>query len=753
MTHLYDANFLNDLFAHKVIKYYAILNCLDYATEQHLINIKGIIIGGDGSITAKSPIRRTVNLNILFDERTSKLIKDNNLISVDKKIEVIIGVDNPFHAVQGYEQYGKYGEIVEFKMGRFFISSCSASTATNGDTISMQLIDKMGGLNGYCGGTLPATVAFHEKLIFDAKENYTIEHPLIKDIIYEAVHHLGGEHRSHIFVEDVPDYGRQVAVYNNDTPIWFKDFKTANSFPAVTFVIGERSPGGTGLYDLAQKKTKGQVVGYLETPLTYPGELVKKSGSTVVQVLDDIASVLGNYEYFYDVEGNFHFKRISNYDKTGGAPLVNPVRAGDNAAVQREYIPSYLPDFYYGILANNRFVVSSSFSPKYDNIKNDYICWGTRKEGDVERAVRYHLAIDDIPKDDRIIDAAGQEVLDYGENLCNKWIIAVRKDAPGEKDDNIILRYEIYQDNSSPRREIRPESHPDWFTVKDSYYLPNPQGKIRPGEKYDKELYAPALRDYFFDSIAPQYNWREELYRRALLNYGASTTANFANRDSSAYDAELIAEWRKIYNPTSIWGKDSFKEEWNGHIDSPWTGYHPNVVIAPHRLDYWLDIISSDSPIGRYSISKIGRRTYVSENSKINEVYPEDILDIVFFEIPTSAEDPDGKKLLKKQQHYISIGQSFCQLKAEQMAMLKPKNSFGTCYEDVRQAFLEHTIFNSSISLQIIPLWFLDVNKVIRYKNDKLGLEGDYVIESINWSISKDSASMNLTLSEALVII
>jgi len=54
--------------------------------------------------------------------------------------------------------------------------------------------------------------------------------------------------------------------------------------------------------------TYGDDVGYIYTDFTYPGELIGNAGETVVSVLDKIKSVLGNYEYFYDIDGNFRFQ-------------------------------------------------------------------------------------------------------------------------------------------------------------------------------------------------------------------------------------------------------------------------------------------------------------------------------------------------------------------------------------------------------------------------------------------------------------
>lgn len=764
MDYLNDWEFLKKLFSYHVQEYWAYFTCLDFTTEKVLATISGKIISGSGNITAKSPVRRTASLNMIFDKQTGKLISEKNLISIDKKISFSIGLTNPFYGNPDYEDYWAYGEIITFKMGVYFITSCNATAAATGGTVTVQLTDKMGKLNGSPGGILPATVAFHERLVFDANGDYSVENPLILEIINECVNHFGGESFNNIIIEDVPKLGRQVVIYNGDTPIWFNiNVDNTASFPATSFQISSNKPTGVGWGpNVGVRKTKGEVIGYLETPLTWPGELVKKSGSNVVQVLQDIQSSLGNYEFFYDVEGNFHFRQIQNYDKTGDAPLlIDPFEPNAyNQAVQNGYIPKYSNNVYLTEFATNDMVISPAFSPKYDNIKNDYICWGTRKDDDGnELAVRYHLAIDKIPKDSRIFNSMNGSVIDWGENLCNKWIVAVRRNSPDMDDDNMILRYDFYRDPNNSTRILNPTDNPNWFVMKDGYWTPKPLTAPNVGEKYDPEIYCPALQDYFPGISSAQFDWREELYRSALMNYGNSATGNYAETNSSNYDAELIAEWRDIYDPTNISGNDSFRELWEGYFTDqitgakPWTGYTPDTIIAPQKLRYWLDIISSDAPIGRYGIDKIGRRTYTNENSKINEVYPEQVIDVVFFEIPSSAKDPDGKLLQKKQQEYMGIGQNFCQLKADQMNMLTAKNSFGTCYEDVRQAFMEHTIFNSGITLQIIPIWYLDVNRVARFANEDLDVNGDYLIDSIGWNLGQGSPTMNITLSEALVII
>ena len=47
---------------------------------------------------------------------------------------------------------------------------------------------------------------------------------------------------------------------------------------------------------------------------------------------------------------------------------------------------------------NKKLLTSISSSPQFQNIKNDFIVWGTAKTSvGVEKPIRYHLAFDDKP--------------------------------------------------------------------------------------------------------------------------------------------------------------------------------------------------------------------------------------------------------------------------------------------------------------------------------------------------------------------
>lgn len=711
---LNDRSFLLQVNRHKIKEYYAAFLCLDFQTEKPLARLEGKVVSGNIAVAANSPVRRTATLSVIFDSQTYNIVDINNLISIDKKISISLGIKNPFFHLP---EYKGYGEILWFKQGVFIITNASSSISTSSMSVSVNLQDKMCLLNGTCGGTLPASTSFHEKIIIDAEDNITTEYPLIKEIIFEAVNHFGKEDPSRIIIEDVPSVGRILQKYVGNEPINF------STIPDESSPLGWTRSGGTSfvlgtppIENFLDSYVNGDNVGYKETPLTYPGELILKAGSNVQALLDEIVKALGNYEYFYDVDGIFHFRQKNNFQATGNTPL-NLTEENDSS-LQALYCPRYSPTLLINEFLDTELVNSISFSPNYGNIKNDFIYWGSRQSDQkTETLVRYHLAIDERPYD--IPEPTTEaERFAIGDNwsLCHKDIREVRSDF-----DNTIIRYD---------------------------YVSNP---LNVGE-HAGETIAPSLNKAFSSYPNAWFNWREELYRKALMAYGSST-------EGSYYDEELIAEWRNIYDPTSTIankGMESFEQKWvdkygADNTESPWIGYRVETLTNPEELRYWLDIIDVSSNIGKYSVQRIGRRQVVTEDSKVNEVYAREVNDIIFIDAPTTKEEWD-KAMQRVKEEYIPIGQSYCFVQVAQQSYFEDKNSYGTCYEGVRSQLYSNLIYNSSVSLSTIPIFYLDANECVRLNFPEYGVIGDYVINNITINLGS-AQNMTLSLNEAIVVV
>lgn len=719
-----DRSFLLKLNQHKVREYLAAIMVLDFETENPIARLEGKVVSGSMTVAANSAVRKTCSLTIVFDEDTKNITDINNLIAIDKKISLSLGLKNPFYHLP---QYAQYGEELWFKQGLFVITRASSSISVSSAQVSIELQDKMAFLNGTCGGTLPANTSFHDRIIYDKDGNYTTEYPLIKEIIFEAVNHYGGEHPSRIVIEDVPDVGRKVVRWRGSTPINFQsEIDAKNS--GRSFVIA--APPVTGFENTYYQ---GDLVGYRETPLTYPGELILKMGQTVTNLLDEIVSTLGNYEYFYDADGIFHFRQIKNYQATGVTPLnydptitVEVVDSQGNISQQTQdldkslqslYFPRYTDDAFINEFADQNLVTQIGYNPDYSKIKNDFICWGTKQDdSNSEVMVRYHLAIDVRPKDiPKPVTEEEIEVIRDNYSLCHKTIRKVMS-----KNDGTISRYAV-----------------------ENAYIPDEVNETW------GEVAALSLDEAFPDLDASyHFNWREELYRQALLAYGTST-------EGSYYDEELMAEWRNIFDPSSTWdlkGMDSFQRSWEDHFgedndETPWAGYTVDVKIAPEKLRYWLDIIDTSAGVGVYGVNRIGRRTIAQENTKINQVFEGEIPDLVFIENTGQPQE-----MIENTQYYISIGQAYSFVNPDQLQYFQEVNSFGTCYESVRAMLYNNLIYNATASLTTIPILYLDVNKVVHLNFPELGVTGDFVINNISMQFG-NNPTMSLSLNEAIVMV
>lgn len=378
--YLNDKDFLKILDEQKVKEQLVKITVLDW-NENPINEIQGRAVSGNLNLDGKSSIRRTCNLTMVVTEQEFDYNNIKNLISINKKVFLEIGIKN-MTSLYTEEKY------IWFPQGLFIIMGESLSHNTSGTTVSLQLKDKMVLLNGECGGTLPAAVTFHEIENFDEEGNSEITNPTIYQIILELVNHFGEQQLGKIIISGVDTRIKQVMKWTGSDPLYLIRYVDENETVQYTPTLDD--PAGTGveyyMYPL------GHDVGYIYTDFIYPGELISNAGDTVCTILDTIKNTLGNYEYFFDVFGNFIFQEIQNYLNTTQATFD----------LEKINNSNYLVDMTNGKKAysfdDSNLITSYSNSPQFNMIKNDFIVWGKRKTiTDEELPIRYHLAIDTKP--------------------------------------------------------------------------------------------------------------------------------------------------------------------------------------------------------------------------------------------------------------------------------------------------------------------------------------------------------------------
>lgn len=376
-VYLNDSDFLEKINSDRQQTQYVKITLLDWE-ENPIEEIQGLTTGGSINLNGDSAVRRTCNLSMyVYKENYMRITDPNNMISINKKVFLEVGLKN------NTDKYTDY-DIIWQPQGIYVITACGTSHSTSGITLNINLQDKMCLLNGTCGGVLPSSIQFDRYDTIDESGAYVTLRPTIVQIIRELVNHWGNEQLGKIIIKDIDERIKCAMRWIGDTPIYA--YNNEGQYHMTT----DKSIAEQYAYT---EYNWGEDVGYIFTDFTYPGDLIANPGDTICTILDKIKSTLGNYEYFYDVDGNFHFQEIKNY--------LNITQATTD--LNNMHNEQYLVDISKGQNVYNfkdsKLFTSYSNSPNYSNIKNDYVVWGIRQNTEGIRVpIRYHLAIDSKPQ-------------------------------------------------------------------------------------------------------------------------------------------------------------------------------------------------------------------------------------------------------------------------------------------------------------------------------------------------------------------
>ena len=685
-------------------KQYVKITLLNWS-EEPLKEIEGELSSGTLSKDGSSSVRRTCQLSATVS-RGEYDVEDGEMdFAINKKIFIEIGIKNYT------DQYTEH-PILWFPQGVFFISDFAiTSSASSTVNISLTLRDKMCGLNGVVGGTFQSVTILDEVDTQNASGQFVSEKVLVYNIIQEVVHHFGGEDLNNIVIEDVPLRIKRVMKWAGDNPIWMvpaenTSAQAGNLWYSVELEEPSNKPSGT------LQIMNGTDAGYIFDDFYYTDELIANAGETVTSVLDKLVQYLGNYEYFYDEFGVFHFREIKNYLNTTQAEVVvNDMDKND-----------YLVDTTTGkdvyTFSDDSNLVSISVTPSYGNIKNDYVIHGTRKmtNSDISYDVFYHLCIDKKPTPGNTY----YDLLLFKEQSTELTKAIFPLSVPTEADlpqpGNFNLIYRTADTNS-------------FFYWENDVYKEVEVVKYYPGENQEGSL-GYTTKD-----------WRTELYLQGLLAKNNGTDAGLyysdlendytaaqsddswigqihrqvkRNRiDTDYYFEELEAFWPQIYD---LENQQFYAEQEDKTL----------LTSALTDGNYFLDFIDpSTSGLGEFSISNIGRRMDVVNNEDINCLFQPDIPDIVFLNI-------DDEDFLEKRQECQLKGQPFTQVRGDVYSGFYTGGYKNGAFDQVKYELYLHTNYQKTLSLTSLPVFYLEPNSRATINDKSTNTYGSFMIKTLS---------------------
>ena len=712
-------------------KYYFLDHISDFVNQRQYVKmtlltweedpikaIEGEISSGSISKDGNSSVRRTCSLSCAVDGNSYNVENMDMDFTLNRKIFIEIGIKNDS------DFYPEY-PILWFPQGVFFITSFAMNSSSSSSVnLTLGLKDKMALLNGDVGGMLPGVVRFDAMDTQTSDGQWVEQKVLVYNIISELVNHYGGEDLNNIVIDDVPLRIRKIMKWVGDTPLYGKVQEGGDIVGPEIWTFSLEEPENLNFVNVYKY---GADVGYIYSDFILQDELYSNSGDSVCTILDKIKTILGNYEYFYDEMGIFHFREIKNFLNVTQAEFVLDEMS------ENDYLVETTNEKSLYSFKDDKNITSITVTPNYSNIKNEYIIHGitAATSNEVAMNIMYHLVIDEKPQ---LIEDDMQHTEPYygvfeniayytdtldGLNKLTKWLEVNELPTVG----NFNLFYYIsgdglyYWDNTLYKKAV----------IITGYNADGSPIEIEP-ELYNK-YYAK--------------DWRTFLYLKGL-------EAQVNGTDEGIYFEELAAFWPAEYNLQH--NNQQFFGIQNGE-----SGDETYLTLTEGK--YFLDFIDTSSELGKYSVSAIGRRGDVVTDDKINCLFEPEIPNVIFLNIdnPTDnvSENNDDKgenlspaELLREARDEANEhSHPWTQVHEDIYNNLAVGGYKNSAYERIKYELFYHTNYQRTVSLTTIPIFYLEPNSRVIISDKSTNTYGNFMVQNINISFGP-GANMSVTLNE-----
>lgn len=835
---LYDIDFLTLLSKNRSKETFARITSLSW-NEEPLERIEGQVTAGSVNIDGNSAVRRTCSLSLV-----AKDVDINNYYwGLQTKFKLEIGLKNEINS--------NYSDIIWFPQGIFVITSFNTQVSVNNYTISISGKDKMCMLNGDLGGSLYASIDFGVEEYYDKENEITYYNKIpIKTIIKNAVHVYGNEPLQNIIISDIDNYGVELLEYRGDetTPMFlFRDLgsnfeaydsslyinmslnknqvcwvkQEDNSWKKATIgtieSYGGKYDSGVDLGSRADgtpvkikntdnavqysicKIVYGDTVGYRLTDIVYAGDLISKVGDSLTSILDKIKTMLGNFEYFYDVYGRFIFQKKKTYITNDWNSRVK--REDDMYVESAAYTSSSVYTF-----SDSHYFTALSNSPVLNNLKNDFAIWGNRKSiTGVDLPIHMRYALDKKPTSYTTINITkeeSEELIDsYGFVYEPSEDAITAQDITREKQNKYYQESVTYTDEDVDWRELIYLMAKDYFKYNayDFFEVKVAQANHGKGlfgqdlyplgrtgyeiyysdlEGYWRKLYNPVIYNsldnqdqnpvwglWYYIRLDGKYilpfvnveNPEYKDYFSAVIDLlSPDPDINYYKFESGKYNQCVKENFQFYYGENYYTYNEDSKDyelyniyKFKDDIQSFWSedpecdinsGWNYQVDNNPELLDFWFDFIGEGSDLDKYMVCNIGDRSKSINDTKVTGIYFRQTPTVLFI------TEEEYQAMAGKPMHtgytYIRINSTlsnFFSISAQ-----------GKSAQDVMETLLyENTYCIENINLTSIPIYHLDANTRIEVHDKKSNIEGEYLISKLTLPLTYNG-TMSITASKAV---
>lgn len=504
----------------------------------------------------------------------------------------------------------------------------------------------------------------------------------------------------------------------------------------------------------------GNTAGYHRIPLVYNTDLILNVGDTVTSLLDKLKAMLGDYEYFYNLNGQFVFQKKKTYIQE----LFSPIN-GDIAT------PSMYASQYSYEFKDNQLFTAISNTPNINNMKNDFSVWGVKNTTNLPLHVRY--GINKKPQNYKSLSIIDNnynvdDYFDYiisGENVMiqklksNKVNPGTDFQIPKKIEGLNVMRIQgttggfqgLNVKILGIPKTIKIINNNAFLntTINEVWYEGTKEewNKINIGSTGNNTLLnAPRKYKAVIEGknySTSNYDWRELIYQMAIDYYAHNQENDFLIKLQEAnlqfiegktgyeqYYSDMQGFWRQLYNPLET-EKDIEFKTLNGYDyyvfgdDKYW---NKDIHVDPTNFNFWFDFLDTKGELGKYGVDQIGSRPKAINDNAVKSIYYKETPEALFY-FPSKGETLDDLE----QTSYSPL-----QLQDSMDVLFYRSSQGNSAINKINELIYENVAITEGISITSIPIYYLEPNTRIYIEG-----YGDYTLDKISYSLTYNG-TMNI---------
>lgn len=591
------------------------------------------------------------------------------------------------------------------------------------------------------------------KELYTIDETCTINHINLRKIITEALHTYAQEPYHNIVINDLSNYGLEQLTYKGDKEAYifykidennkidinqcnlaFADNLTTNvkdqindqqPFKFVNFSdLTPSTPAAdytkvniAGQDYIVAKIAFGEDLGYRLTELTYPGELILSAGESLTSLLDKIKNMLGDFEYFYDVDGRFIFQRKRTYVNTSWSQIVNN---GDEFYTTYANALNKISFNFEG----NRLITAITNAPVLNNVRNDFTVWGKKKlVSGAEIPIHARYAIDRKPT--------------FYKNLNGQVFIA---DSYSQIDGD---------DTTSPVkvdwRELIYQMALDYFKLglKDEenflYNVGLNNKNYYPSGKTGYEQYYTDLQEFWRLLYKPNYQPAIKHSGEYQEEIKQETGSVYYTKGKKWVDTSTLEDPEYYYLKTDDNDKSLFAVE---DEEDPRLWWNVNIFNDPGALLFWFDFLDQGEELAQFSVSQIGDRPKVTNNDKASAICFKNIPTIILRD--SSIKDNLNYQEIKQE----FSGYQFIQMRKGLMNYFSISAQGTSVKTEIDNLLYQHGYCAENITITALPIYYLQPNTRVYVCDKDTQTNGEYIVTRYTIPLTYNG-TMSITANKA----